>query len=303
MICVLPDELLLRILKFIDNPVDLAPLAITCQRFRRLVVDWSIWSGTIGVEAGTSHAANALAVLAEAFTQASEQRTTALTIAAKHNYSSIPRLFDTFLLSQHSSYLRHIELYAPIVQHTTLLKSLSKHPFGWTECTIRDPRNDYAVFDLNAKDYLLRWLETCRTTAEVLELPACPSNWLMMIHGPFSNLHTLALALEPLETTTTNATAVATGSDSQRYWERFREQFPQLRHLTLHLTQDNAFPLFKSLLSNRSLFPWIERITIVSQEDPKKFIQQHELHVGLMRLDGLLRITAGWDLIALDINA
>ncbi|KAG0166186.1 hypothetical protein DFQ28_007622 [Apophysomyces sp. BC1034] len=299
MLCVLPDELLLRVLKFIDNPVDLVPLTITCRRLRRLAVDWTLWSDAIGIEASSNHAADALAILAKAFEQAGPQRTSAITIAATHTYGSVPQFLHAFLQCQQLAYPQHLQLYAPTTQHPSLLKTLSERPCPWVECTFRDPKNDYAVLHPDSKTNLLRWLDSCRTTLEILELPACPSNWLMMIDGHFTKVRSLALALEPLGTTTT----LATGSDPQRYWELFREKFPRLRHLTLHLTQDSAFPLFKSLLSNRSLFPWIERITIVSQEDPKKFIHQHELHVGLMRLDGLLRITAGWDLIALDMNS
>jgi hypothetical protein len=75
--------------------------------------------------------------------------------------------------------------------------------------------------------------------------------------------------------------------------------FPNLIQLTLVLTHLDQWQTVKSLLYHTSFFPWFKRLSIVSREPLKQHVSKEELKSSLLRLEGLNRITAGWDIIAL----
>lgn len=207
---------------------------------------------------------------------------------------------DILANQQRVNTIKAISLLVPYELQFELLGRLSKHPqTQLEELSIRDATDDNQIMtkSYNApirtseivQAFTLGFLSASHKTLAKIDLPSFPSSLLLSTSEvEFPKVNYLHVALM--------------GHNSQQYnqlWRDFKTKFPALKELRLTLDRQHL-ALFKSLLEDISLFPWIKRLTIQSSECPKTFLSQQELRNSLLQLNGLNRITAGWDMIALN---
>ena len=164
---------------------------------------------------------------------------------------------------------------------------------------IRDPTDDGYIMAATSsasqyhmllllQQFLSGTLFESQLTMTRLDLPSFPSYILLASQiKEFPQVSYLHIAL------------VGNSHQYRKSWRRFKEMFPALVELRLTIDKEHL-PLFKSLLDDINLFPWIKRLTLQSKDCPKNFLSREELRNSLLQLDGLNRITAGWDMIALN---
>lgn len=200
---------------------------------------------------------------------------------------------------QRADTMKTIHLLVPYKLQPEVLGRLTAYPqTQLEELSIRDATDDNQIMtkSYNAQvrtieimqAFTLQFLSASHKTLTKIDLPSFPSS--------------LLLATSEVEFPKVNYLHVALMGHSQQYnelWRDFKSKFPALRELRLTLDRQHL-ALFKSLLEDTSLFPWIKRLTIQSSECPKTFLSQQELRNSLLQLNGLNRITAGWDMIALN---
>ena len=181
--------------------------------------------------------------------------------------------------------------------HHKLFQVLIENPqTKLRQFTIRDSTDDGYIMSstlhhMMLMNFISTTLSKSQSTLDHLEIPSFPANLLLSQYNrcQFSAVKTLNIAL--------------VGCQDEHhffhYWRHFKSMFPNLQNLTLTLNKKNL-PLFKFLLKDVSLFPWIKRLSIASRETPKNYLSRDELRSSLLQLNGLNRITAGWDMIALN---
>ncbi|KAL0083663.1 hypothetical protein J3Q64DRAFT_1748651 [Phycomyces blakesleeanus] len=285
----LPTEVLLSILHLVkqDNHLDLSSIASTCRHFQALVADISVWAGAIKID-DNPYSPYSYTTLVKALDSADLIRTSQIAMALSDKHG--PQFLNLLLSKQaHQTPLKSVLLYAPAAQHSQILQIFANKPTAWQECGLRDPENPFYVLDRPEKINWLKGLPYLHS----LDLPACPAHWLL--GSSFPNVHTLTAALLPWKAHLNEDPR----ERQQAFWTEFRASFPKLSNLTLYIADPKAFSLFVAMFSNARSFPWLESVTVVGLEDPKQYIEHQTLIDSLMRLEGLARINAGWDLVAL----
>ncbi|KAI8644586.1 hypothetical protein BD408DRAFT_481175 [Parasitella parasitica] len=200
---------------------------------------------------------------------------------------------------QRRNTLKGINLLMPSKHHYKLYHTLGKYPqTKLQELSIRDPADDGYIMASASntsqhhmspllQQFISKTLSESQSTLTRLELPSFPSALLLadnvLIFSQTSYLH------------------VALSEHGQHYntWRQLKKMFPALVELRITLDRE-CIALFRSLLQDVSLFPWMRRLTIQSTECPKSYLSREELRNSLLQLHGLNRITAGWDMIALN---
>ncbi|KAI9015317.1 hypothetical protein CLU79DRAFT_766216 [Phycomyces nitens] len=284
----LPNEVLLSIIHLVkqDNHLDLSSLASTCRHFQALVADISVWAGAVKIDENP-YSPYSYATLSTALASTSQIRTSQIAMALSDAHG--PRFLSLLLDKQAHQTLKSVLLYAPSAQHNHILQIFATKPAAWQECGLRDPERPFYMLDQPEKINWLKGLPHLHS----LDLPSCPAHWLF--GSSFPRVHTLTIALVD-----SKANSDQDPSERQQaFWADFRKSFPSLSQLTLYIGDPKAFSLFISLFSNPRIFPWLESVSVVGLEDPKQYIEHQTLVDSLMSLDGLARINAGWDLVAL----
>ncbi|GAN09268.1 hypothetical protein MAM1_0255c08793 [Mucor ambiguus] len=299
----LPFELQLLILDYIqqDNHLNLAPISHTCKLFSCAVADKLTRTQTMTLLQTSTYRHNAsLGFLRLALRQSSIYLMTNHLQATITDRSGLSIVADILKNQQRANTMKTIHIIVPCELQPELLGRLSKHSqTQLKELSIRDAADDnqVATKSYNAQirtpeivqAFTSGFLSVSHKTLTKIDLPSFPSSLLLTAsEAEFPNVSYLHVALM--------------GHNSQQYnqlWRDFKTKFPALRELRLTLDRE-YLALFKSLLEDTSLFPWIKRLTIQSSECPKTFLSQQELRNSLLQLNGLNRITAGWDMIVLN---
>ncbi|KAF1803815.1 hypothetical protein V8B55DRAFT_1587487 [Mucor lusitanicus] len=300
----LPFELQLLILDYIqqDNHLDLAPISHACKLFSCAVADRLIRAQSMTLLQTPTYQHNAsLGFLRFAARQNNNHFITNNLQASIADRSGLFIVSDILANQQRANTMNTIHLLVPYELQPELLGRLSKHPQTQLEkLSIRDAADDNQIMTKSynnaqigtleiAQAFTLGFLSASHKTLTKIDLPSFPSSLLLTTSEvEFPKVSYLHVALM--------------GHNSQQYnqlWRNFKAKFPALRELRLTLDREHL-ALFKSLLEDTSLFPWIKRLTIQSNECPKTFLSQQELRNSLLQLNGLNRITAGWDMIALN---
>ncbi|KAI9251454.1 hypothetical protein BDA99DRAFT_575178 [Phascolomyces articulosus] len=333
MLLYLPNELLLHILTYInkENHLDLVSIASTCLRLNKLVTDRTIWSGPVNVilDRWSQDTTKQLALMLAREQQQSgtdsndnddkaimvkkdpSYRTTHITVAIEQAESSWPiyLLKNIFEMQQRKQqHLTDIHIYIPAIMHMSLIENallcydgsiqsliLRDTTTTTTTDTItsdvneeeedmnnnnnNDRRNNY--YTPSIEPCVRQWISKSKHTLKNIELPSFPLHWLPT--------HDLA----QLESLTILAAASLDA-------HQLRQDLPSLKHLTLHLEQADHFSFVRPLLTNKLLYPWIESLTVICQDDLKLSLDQNELTECLMTIKGLSRVNAGWDMVVVD---
>ncbi|CEP07264.1 hypothetical protein [Parasitella parasitica] len=303
----LPFELQLLILDQIkrENHLDLAPISQTCKHFASLVADRFNWTQTVTVVEPSHIASNAPSKLYmyRPLQKNGIHAKRLITTILQANVSGEPAI--SFVLSilrnqQRTSTLKGIHLLMPSKHHYKVYHALGKYPqTNLQELAIRDTTDDGYIMAstssasqyhmlLLLQQFISKTLSESQSTLKRLELPSFPS--------------TLLLAENALLFPQVSYLQVALTGHGQHYndtWRRFKRMFPSLTELRLTLEKEHI-ALLRSLLQDVALFPWVKRLTIQSTECPKSYLSREELRNSLLQLHGLNRITAGWDMIALN---
>ncbi|KAI7870748.1 hypothetical protein BDF14DRAFT_1769084 [Spinellus fusiger] len=285
----LPNELLLTVLQMVkqENHLDLSSVASTCHHLQMLVADGSLWTNTIMVD-DTDHHDSSYHAIQNSLRNSGPLFTHQLAMVLSNPLSA--ELVATVLYKQaKETPLQSVHLYAPAERHLSLLKALESGSVQWKDYEIRDPVDPFGILDQSQRFDMLRGSSHLHS----LDLPSCPVHWLLS--SSFPNVSTLTTALTPWEGSLEEDSV----QQQHMFWENVKTAFPHLRDLTLSISDPKAFSLFLSLLSFSECFPWLESVTVVSPVDPRQYIEHETLVDSLMRLEGLARINAGWDLVAL----
>jgi hypothetical protein len=195
-------------------------------------------------------------------------------------------LVQCILKHSHST-LEDIKLFMNKSHHKSIVNSLTSLP-KLAHLTVRDPADDVSTMEHCHK------LITTVLSRELitLDIPSLALNpFLMSATSQFYHLNYLSIAI---------MTNIRTDHDARLYWQRLKLLFPNLNHLTVTLPSQQVLTVFRALLTHVQLFPWIKRVTLLSKENPKHFLNRDDLRASLLQLEGLNRITAGWDMIALN---
>lgn len=175
--------------------------------------------------------------------------------------------------------LEIIQLSLPFQQHTQLYSTLSCLNTQLTQLSIQDSTCEHKHAFINVKPC---FLIQSQHTLQTLDIPTFPSDQLIQ-HCQFPKLKSLTIAL-----------------NHDVNWVQFKHMFPNLTELNFVLDGLSQWTFVKSLLSDASLFPWFKRLSITSDHQSlKQHVSKEELKSSLLQLEGLDRITAGWDIIAL----
>ncbi|KAG2237964.1 hypothetical protein INT48_002525 [Thamnidium elegans] len=291
----LPLELQLLIINHIkkDNHLDLAPLSQTCLQYFTMVADRFNWTRTVAILQPSKIHSSSLNYLMNV--KSIKKRLTTKRLEVHNKDTDTIGLVVRILENQQTnSTINEIEMMIPTNAHDKVYQTLTNFPqTQLNQFTIRDPTDDGYIMAAH-DDSLLRFLSTTlsqsQLTLQHLDISSFPSNILL------SQFNTCQFPL------TKSLRIALVGCQDQehfhQYWRQFKSMFPNLKELTLTLTKQNV-SLFKYLIQDISLFPWVRRLTITSRETPKGYLSREELRTSLLQLSGLNRITAGWDMIAL----
>ncbi|RCH94037.1 hypothetical protein CU097_011244 [Rhizopus azygosporus] len=278
----LPSEIQFIIISYIkqDNHLDLAPLAQTCTYYNKILSDKFNWKHTIKlVQTDDNAQQHQLDYLMLAVNRQSSMNYSQLSSIAI-NDKQLARL-TLNILKKSSRNLKVIQVCLPFELHAELYQTLSCLDTQLIHLSIRDSTCEYKRALNNVKSCLLPLIQS-QSTLQTLDIPSFPSHELCYQHYRFPKLKSLTIAL-----------------NHDVIWSQFKNMFPNLIELTFIITHLSQLTLVKSLLSDVSLFPWFKRLSIVSHEPLKQHVSKEELKSSLLQLEGLRRITAGWDIIAL----
>lgn len=220
--------------------------------------------------------------------------------ASVNNESSLSIILAILKKQQKNDIIQDINMLLPKKHQYQLYQTLVYYPqTNLRQLTIRDPTDDGYIMAATSsasqyhmllllQQFLSGTLFESQSTMTRLDLPSFPSYILLASQiKVFPQVSYLHVAL------------VGNSHQYRKSWRKFKEMFPALVELRLTIDKEHL-PLFKSLLDDINLFPWIKRLTLQSKECPKNFLSREELRNSLLQLDGLNRITAGWDMIALN---
>ncbi|KAI8884866.1 hypothetical protein K501DRAFT_312405 [Backusella circina FSU 941] len=277
----LPFELQLIILGYVkaENHLDLCPLA-------QLVADRYNWTDTVTLIQPNDNNSNNIDYLTLALKRSiSFDDDRKLPTKRLLSVSTNLELVQCILKHSHST-LEDIKLFMNKNHHKSIVHSLTSLP-KLVHLTVRDPADDVSTIEHCHK------LITTVLSRELitLDIPSLALNpFLMSATSQFYHLNYLSITIM----TSTHI------DDARLYWQRLKHLFPNLNHLTVTLPSQQNPSIFRALLTHVQLFPWIKRVTLLSKENPKHFLNRDDLRTSLLQLEGLNRITAGWDMIALN---
>ncbi|KAG2195622.1 hypothetical protein INT47_005990 [Mucor saturninus] len=290
----LPFELQLLILNHIkkDNHLDLAPLAHTCMYYFTMVADRFNWTNTVTILQPSRIHSSSLNYLMNA------RSITLITkrLQAVSDISTFPLILNILEKQQSNNNLQDIQMLVPTKAHHKIYQTLTNFPqTKLKQLTVRDPTDGGYImspikYHLLLSQFITTTLSKSQSTLDQLDLSSFPSNILVSQYNnyQFPLVKSLKIAL--------------VGCQDQHhfhhYWRQFKSTFPNLQDLTLTVTKQHI-SLFKFLLQDISLFPWIKRLSVSSRETPKEYLSREELRSSMSGLNGLYRITAGWDMIDL----
>jgi hypothetical protein len=228
-----------------------------------------------------------------AFNKKKRLQTEKLQVISDH--STTPFVISILENQQSINCIQDMNMMIPSAYHHKLYQTLIDFPqTNLQHITIRDPTDDGYIMDhhmLLLSQFLSTILSKSQLTLKTLDLSSFPSN-LLVSHSKkyqFPSVTTLHVALVGCQDP----------HHFDEYWRQFKCMFPNLVDLRLTLSEQNL-PLFKSLLQDVSLFPWIKRLSTQSRESAKDYLTREELRECLLQLNGLNRVTAGWDMITLN---
>lgn len=213
------------------------------------------------------------------------------------DHSTTPFVIKILEKQQGSTCLEDMNMMLPSAYHHRFYQTLIDFPQTNLEhITIRDITDDgYIMNPIEHHMLLFQFLSTTlsqsRLSLKTLELSSFPSGVLVSHYKKYQ-----------FPSVTTLHVALVNDHDPNHfneYWRHFKCMFPNLINLRLTLSKQ-SLPLLKSLLQDVALFPWIKRLSIQSRESPKDYLTREELRECLLLLNGLNRVTAGWDMIALN---
>ncbi|KAI9312701.1 hypothetical protein BX666DRAFT_814898 [Dichotomocladium elegans] len=275
----LPTELLLHIIQYLcyENHLDLVPIASTCQQLHHVAADWTIWSRPVRVviDQSSPFTTRDLFKIIQA-TPRDDLHTNHVILAIEAASSADQAAeFLHHLIATRS--IHTLQVHAPSSIHGRLLEYPSFHCVD--SVTIQDSCDEYSnQIDLVGHRIHLPHSHTLR----IIDLPTCTVHpWL---HGDY------------VFPQVTSLTIMATESIDGR---RFKQTFPKLKILVLHLACAAHVSLIRPLLTDKRLYPWIEQLSVVCKDDLRSQLGKHEIKEFLMSLDGVSRLNLGWDMIAL----
>lgn len=219
------------------------------------------------------------------------------TLQAVANNETAP--FILTLLQNQLEHLEDLNVATTSNYHRLLYQTLSDNPLeNLQHFAIHDLADDGYIMSPKEDHMLLfkflsNTLSKSQSTLKSLDISSFPSNILIQCSDyQFPNVTSLNVALiDDQEPTDDN--------HFLDFWRQLKQMFPNLIELRLNLHINNLL-LFKSLLNDLPLFPWVKRLSVHSLESPKSYLTREELRTSLLQLNGLNRITAGWDMIALN---
>ncbi|KAI9256927.1 hypothetical protein BY458DRAFT_300607 [Sporodiniella umbellata] len=278
----LPAEIQFIIVRYIKegNCLNLASLAQTCLFYKKLLSYKLNWGNTVKLfrPRDSNQPKESLQCLIHSVNL---QRTIDYQSIESEVLDDLALLrLTNNILRKSTDSLKRIRICVSSELHAQLYSTLSRLDIQLTHLSIHDPTCDFSHVISSAKAYQLPLLKS-QSTLQTLDIPTFPSHELCRMYR-FPNLKTLTIAL---------------GHDIR--WNQFKSMFPHLEEITLVLGHINQLNTIRSLLSDISLFPWFKRISVVSREPLKEYLSKEELKVSVSRLEGLYRVTAGWDIIAL----
>lgn len=259
-----------------------------------MVADRFNWTQTVAILQPSKIHSSSLNYLMNA--KSVKKRLTTKRLEVHNNDTDTIRLVVRILENQQTdSTINEIEMMIPSNTHDKVYQTLTNFPqTQLNQFTIRDPTDDGYIMSAHDDSLLVEFISTTlsqsQSTLQHLDISSFPSHILL------SQFNTCQFPI------TKSLRIALVGCQDQahfhQYWRQFKSLFPNLKELTLTLTKQNL-PLFKYLIQDISLFPWVKRLTITSRETPKGYLSREELRTSLLQLSGLNRITAGWDMIAL----
>lgn len=241
------------------------------------------------------HSSSAISYLTHAFkTKAGHYNLLSTkTLQAIANKELTPFILTLFQ-QQRFNQLEDLNIAISSKYHTLLYQCLSENTLeNLIHISIHDLTDDGYIMSPE-KDHMLLFkflsntLSKSQCTLKTLDIASFPSNVLLEGEYQFPHVTSLTIALMANQQ-----------QDETQYWRKLKRMFPNLIELRLNLPLNNLL-LFKYLLNDLPLFPWIKRLSIQSIESPKNYLSREELRTSLVQLNGLNRITAGWDMIALN---
>jgi hypothetical protein len=212
------------------------------------------------------------------------------------DHSTTPFVIN-LLEKQQSTCIQDMNVMIPSAYHHKFYQTLIDFPqTNLQHITVRDPADDGYIMNpiehhMLLSQFLSMILSKSQLSLKTLDLSSFPSN-LLVSHSKkyqFPSVTILHIALVGCQDP----------DHFDGYWRQFKCMFPNLVDLRVTLSQQ-SLPLFKSLLQDITLFPWIKRLSTQSRESPKDYLTREELRECLLQLNGLNRVTAGWDMIALN---
>ncbi|KAI9486427.1 MAG: hypothetical protein EXX96DRAFT_549017, partial [Benjaminiella poitrasii] len=296
----LPIELQLIILDHVkaENHINLAPIAQTCWHFSSLIADNCHWNKTITISQSSLKESLAINYLINALKiNKSYKKIRTTNITALMQISGVPLITHILENQAKSNLLNRICLYMPSNCHENLYKALINNPLTELEVlSIHDPLNEGYVIPMTEKqdmltEFVSKVLVSSCLTLRSIYLPALPSNTIITDENQyvFPKATSVSLAL------TGECQSI---HDFHTFWRKFKFVFPSLEKLHLTLSE-SELSLFRHLLTDASLFPWVKELHVKSKQSPKEFLLLEEIKSSLFRLDGLERFNAGWDVIKL----
>ncbi|CAO3694125.1 unnamed protein product [Rhizopus stolonifer] len=263
------------------NYLNLASLAQTCLYYKKLLSYKLNWNNTIRLiqPKERRQRRDSLSCLIHSINQ---QENISYQSIESEVMDDLPLLrLTSNILSKSTHSLQEIHICLSSQLHAQLYTTLSCLNTQLTHLSIRDTTCDFKRTVTSANACQLPLFQS-QSTLQTLDIPTFPSHELCAHLYRFPKLKSLTIAL----------------SHDIR-WDQFKYMFPNPIDITLVLTHLNQLVFVRSLLSDPSLFPWFKRLSITSHEPLKQFVSKEELKSSVSRLEGLYRITAGWDIIAL----
>lgn len=274
----------------------------TCSHYLNMVSDRFNWTNTVTILQPSPVRCLSLNYLLNSATTAGKKTLVTKRLQVNSNTTSTTQLIFNILQKQQFDYnIQDIQLMIPSTTHQKVYQTLTNFPQrNLNSLIIRDPADDGYIMTNDHMSVLLQQflsitLSKSQMTLIQLDISSFPSHLLVSQYNKyrFPQVKSLKIALSGCQQHEEQLPFYS------QYWRQFKCMFPNLQNLTLTLTKENL-SLFKFLLQDISLFPWIKRLSVASGETPKNYLTREELRASLLQMNGLHRITAGWDMIALN---
>ncbi|KAJ8656276.1 hypothetical protein O0I10_008070 [Lichtheimia ornata] len=295
MLLSLPDELLLHILNYYilqdKNHTALIPVARTCRGLCALTLDWALWSGPVNIiiPKSSSYTTKDLYGILEQSRcfKKKDWRTTHLTLAVEDtNACTFAAELLQQIIQRQQQPLTSMQVHVPCCIHPILLK---QSYFCKEAITLRDAHDDHwstTTTTTTTTSPIIIDHDTLplSSTLKSLDVPTCSiDNWMRDHHRIFPQLEKLSARL----------TTEIDGKQLKRI-------FPCLKQLELHLEFADDVSLLRPLLTDKQLYPWLESLHVVCKDDLRLRLGQDEIEQVLRSLDGMSRLSIGWDMVVID---